>query len=430
MNQALQTAETPQSSSVCLLAPVPIEHLVVIDELSGRDGSNRSRGGHTQIAADTDREALLAWLARFADSPNTFANCRKEAERLLLWSLAQLGKPLSSLTHEDLLAYERFLSDPRPCDRWVMTAGRKLPRNHPGWRPFAGPLSPASQRQAMVTLNSMLSWLVQAGYLAGNPLALSRQRRSNAAPRVGRYLEDDLWAQVKAAINAMPLAASRERATQARVRWLFSLLYLCGLRISEVVGNTMGCFFCRTDKEGGRRWWIEITGKGGKTRLVPATNELMMELARYRRALGLTALPREHEAAPLLFTVGWRLRVDGLGPIEWPEPLTRAALHGIVKGVFDATAERLLAQGPEFEPRAERVRAASAHWLRHTRGSHLADDIDLRHVRDTLGHANISTTSIYLHAEEDQRHRAVSASQRLGWEGEAPSPGKQSFDHG
>ena len=417
MTQPLNPAETLPSTSVCLLAPMPIENLAVIEPLSGREGSNRSRAGHRQIAADTDRDAVLAWLARYADSPNSFANSRKEAERLLLWSMAELGKPLSSLTHEDLLLYLRFLGDPRPVERWVMPAGRKLSRSHPGWRPFAGPLSPASQRQAMVTLNSMFSWLVQAGYLAGNPLALSRQRRTNAAPRVVRFLEDDLWAQVKATINAMPVAASREQATHARVRWLFSLLYLCGLRISEVVGNTMGGFFCRAEKGGETRWWLEVAGKGGKVRLVPATNELMVELARYRRSLGLPTLPQEHEVTPLLFPVWWRAPGDNRHATDWPQPLTRAAVHGIVKGVFEATAEHLLAQGPEFEARAERVRAASTHWLRHTRGSHLADDIDLRHVRDTLGHASISTTSIYLHVEEDQRHRAVSASQRLGWDG-------------
>lgn len=54
-------------------------------------------------------------------------------------------------------------------------------------------------------------------------------------------------------------------------------------------------------------------------------------------------------------------------------------------------------------------------WLRHTMGSCLADSIDLRHVRDTFGHASLSTTSIYLHAEDDQRHAAISASHRLGW---------------
>jgi site-specific recombinase XerD len=40
---------------------------------------------------------------------------------------------------------------------------------------------------------------------------------------------------------------------------------------------------------------------------------------------------------------------------------------------------------------------------------------DLRHVRDTLGHASISTTSIYLHAEEDERHRSIEAGHHLGW---------------
>jgi hypothetical protein len=33
----------------------------------------------------------------------TLQNYRKEAERLLLWSAIQFGKPLSSLTHEDCL---------------------------------------------------------------------------------------------------------------------------------------------------------------------------------------------------------------------------------------------------------------------------------------------------------------------------------------
>ncbi|MNN76193.1 hypothetical protein D3C81_1925510 [compost metagenome] len=54
----------------------------------------------------------------------------------------QLGKPLSSPTHEDLLAYERFLADPQPTARWVLAGSKKLARSHPDWRPFAGPLSP------------------------------------------------------------------------------------------------------------------------------------------------------------------------------------------------------------------------------------------------------------------------------------------------
>lgn len=405
----------PQTA-VRLSYPEPMESVVVVEALSGRLGSNRSPG-HRQISADTDRDALLAWLARSADSPNTLANCRREAERLWLWSRVEACKPLSSLTHEDLLVYQRFLADPQPAERWVMV-GRKLPRQHIDWRPFAGPLSASSMHQAMVVINSLFSWLVQAGYLAGNPLALTRQRRANSAPRVVRFLEEDLWAQVKATIQTMPAVTTRELATQARARWLFSLQFLCGLRISEVVGNTMGCFFCRTDKTGASRWWLEITGKGDKTRLVPATSELMVELTRYRRTLGLTALPTEHEPMPLLMPVWWYAPLGKHpGALEAPEALTRAAVHQVVKAVFEQAAQSLESQDPNLAPRAQRLRAASAHWLRHTAGSRMADQhVDLRHVRDTLGHASINTTNIYLHAEDDRRHQAIEVAHRVGWD--------------
>ncbi|MFX9877880.1 integrase, partial [Acinetobacter baumannii] len=85
------------------------------------------------------------------------------------------NKPLSSLTHEDFLVYRRFLADPQPAERWVMAPGRKAGRRDPRWRPCAGPLSEASIRQAMTVLNSLMSWLVEAGYLAGNPLSLSKR---------------------------------------------------------------------------------------------------------------------------------------------------------------------------------------------------------------------------------------------------------------
>ncbi|MEK8034946.1 tyrosine-type recombinase/integrase [Ideonella sp. DXS29W] len=396
-------------------SPASLESAAVIDGLSGRDGTNRSRSGHCQLAADTDREAVLAWLARYAGSPNTLANSRREAERLLLWALAERGKPLSSLTHEDLLLYQHFLADPQPAERWVMAPGRKLARGHPAWRPFAGPLSPASVRQAMVIVNSMLSWLVQAGYLAGNPLSLSRHRRSAAPPRVVRFLEDDLWSEVRSAIATLPKATEREQATYWRARWLFSLLYLCGLRISEVVGNTMGGFFSRTDPKTAKlRWWLHINGKGDKDRLVPATDELMLELTSYRHWLGLSPLPQYEEPSPLLFPVWWQ--APSRGAIQWPVQMTRAAAHAVVKDIFEIASQRLRAKGPEHHARADKLRAASSHWLRHTMGSRLADGVDLRHIRDTFGHASLTTTGIYLHTEDDARHAAINGRHRLGWD--------------
>ncbi|OIQ72001.1 tyrosine recombinase XerD [mine drainage metagenome] len=251
----------------------------------------------------------------------------------------------------------------------------------------------------------MFSWLVDAGYLAGNPLSLSRHRQSNAKPRVTRYLDGDLWQEVKSSIELMSRESDREREHYFRVRWLFSLLYLCGLRISEVTGNSMGCFFRRRDKEGEDRWWLEITGKSDKTRLVPATNELMVELARYRREKGLVPYPIFGETTPLLLPIGTQQR-----------SLTRSAVHLIVKEVFERAADRLRKRGLDFHSRAAELEMASAHWLRHTAGSNMTGGaMDLRHVRDNLGHESIGTTSKYLHSEDDMRHKETEEKHRLQW---------------
>ncbi|MGM9480277.1 tyrosine-type recombinase/integrase [Roseateles sp. NT4] len=410
MRETLQTAETEPVGAPALAS---LGDVVMIDTLTGKTGTNRSHSGRSQISADTDQAAVLAWLARYADSPNTLANCRREAERILLWAATERGKPLSSLTHEDFLFYRRFLANPQPAERWVMAPGRKAARRDQRWRPFAGPLSETSIRQSMTVLNSLLSWLVEAGYLAGNPLALSKRRGMAPKPRVSRFLETDLWEAVRGTILAMPQDTPRQLATYGRARWLFSLLFLGGLRISEVVGNGMGDFFMRSDaKSGEPRWWLQVLGKGGKQRLVPATTELMVELMAYRRALGLPDLPQAGEPSPLLLPVAWR-RASHPAP-DWPAAMTRSAIHGILKGVFSAAAERWLKEGRGPE-QAEKLRAASAHWLRHTAGSSLANDVDLRHVRDTLGHANLATTSIYVHGEDDARHAAVSGAHRIGW---------------
>jgi hypothetical protein len=54
---------------------------------------------------------------------------------------------------------------------------------------------------------------VQAGYLAGNPLALWRQRTRRTAPRITRYLEPDLWEEVKDYIASMPQDAPARTIT-------------------------------------------------------------------------------------------------------------------------------------------------------------------------------------------------------------------------
>ncbi len=57
-----------------------------------------------------------------------------------------------------------------------------------------------------------------------------------------------------------------------------------------------------------------------------------------------------------------------------------------------------------------------AHQLRHTAESHMANsDVDLRHLRDDLGHESISTTSNYLHSSDDKRHNETEQKHRIKW---------------
>lgn len=381
-----------------------LDQIIVPERLDGRAGRNRG-AGRQQIAAADDRSAVLAWLARYVDSPATLASYRKESERFLLWCVLQHQVALSDMTHEDLLVYQRFLSNPQPAHRWIMGPGQKPARSSPAWRPFAGPLSPASVRQALSIINSLFSWLVEAGYLAGNPLTLARRKRQQRAPRVTRFLPMVHWQALRQTVELLPTDSDRERAHAARARWLLSLLYIGALRVTEVCDGTMAGFFCRRGADGKERWWLEITGKGDKTRLIPATTELMAELMHYRRSLGLSALPAHDDTTPLLLPV--------IGPVK---PMARTAVHEIVKSLMRATAHRLRLLGdPESEAAAAHIEQASTHWMRHTAGTHQSNQVDLKVVRDNLGHANISTTNTYLHAEDDTRHDATSQAHRAGW---------------
>ena len=60
----------------------------------------------------------------------------------------------------------------------------------------------------------------------------------------------------------------------------------------------------------------------------------------------------------------------------------------------------------DHPPLAEKLRQATPHWMRHTHATHaIAKGVELSAVRDNLRHASISTTSIYLHADDVKRAR-------------------------
>lgn len=355
--------------------------------LDGREGTNRARGGVRQITADTDVEAVRLWMAEYADSPHTLRSYRKEAARLLIWATQWRGKPLSSLTREDVLAYENFLVNP-PAE-WADPA---LPRHGGGRRLVAGRLSPRSVRQAMGILSGLFAYLVSAGYLAGNPLALRRNRRTGVSRRatVERYLSQSLWQALLDFIDTLPDSTQRERQHHERVRWLFRLLYGTSLRCSEVADAKTSDLMLKRGN-----WWLHVRGKGDVDGEVPVSDELMADFARYRQFHALPPMPLPLEATPLVMSVAGRT----------DQFLSPTAIYLVVKEVFRRAGTALEPTDPVG---AATLRRASTHWLRHTSASHQADaGNDIRHIQKNLRHGSIETTAIYLHTEDDRRHVAT-----------------------
>jgi integrase len=303
---------------------------------------------------------------------------------LLLWALMELGKPLSSLTREDCVRYEAFLADPQPRDRWC---GPKAPRFNSRWRPLVGPLSPASRKMALLIINALFSYLVKAGYLAGNPLALARRRGRGIQPlrQVERYLEQDQWQALLAAVEELPRDTERACQHYARARYLIALLYLLGPRVSEVADHAMNSF---VQVRG--RWWWQVTGKGRKEARVPVNQDMLEALREYRRFYGLPPLPTPDDTTPLVMNL---TGTAGIGD---------NMIYRIVKMLVAKGAARLQADDPH---QAEKLRRASTHWFRHTSITHQADaGISLPFLQRNARHARIDTTGLYIHAEEKDWH--------------------------
>lgn len=337
------------------------------------------------VQARSDIEAAAIWLEVTTDNPKTRRAMRKEVERFILWARHVRGKPLSGVGVMDVRAYVRFLQDPQPAAVWVSPV--KRPRQHPDWRPFAGPLSPASQRYALVQLGSLYAWMVKGGWLQGNPVALVKKPAAPQDPRIQRLLPPEA---IEVAFEA--IAQTKNPLKRARDHFMLSLFYLTGLRTFEATAADMGDL---RRAAGGQRW-LPVHGKRSKWREVPISEALFEELGRYRTAFGLPAAIAADEDTPLL------LAANSKGK--------RASNSTVLKAMIDLMARAAdLARTREQVELAERLAEATTHWLRHSCFSHLAQATgDLVMVRALAGHARLDTTSRYLHAEAEELHTRVS----------------------
>ncbi len=373
--------------------PTPLEQLFVPEVLNGERGTNRaSASTHKQIAANHDLDAIQTWLLEFEGSPQTQRTYRKEAERLLLWSLLEKQKAFSSLSRDDLRDYQQFLAHPTPQARWC---GPRKPRHTSGWRPFQGPLSAHSIAHALTVVNALFNYLVEAGYLSGNPLGLLRRRSRKKAQQhqvIERYLERPLWQAVINYINTLPQMTPHEKTQYERIRFLFIALYLLGPRVSEIASHPMSSI-----RQIRGQWWWFVRGKGNKTEKIPVNESMLEALARYRIHYHLPPLPVVNEEHALFMNFNGSRGVSS------------NMIYRIVKTVFLECATTLETSRPEF---ALKLKKASTHWLRHTSLTHQADlGIELRYIKKNARHEHVETTMLYQHTEDEHWHKAMATHQ-------------------
>ena len=368
----------------------PWEGLVVPADLDGSRGTFRAPSATCTLAADNDYQAVNAWLA-LHESPATQRAYRKEAERLILWAIVERGRALSSLTTEDAVAYRGFLRHPSPRSRWI---GPPRPRTSAEWRPFAGGLSARSTAYSLSVIGAMYRWLIQQRYTLANPFAGIKVRGASRAEPLAaaRVFSEGEWSMVQTVAEGLEWSYGWTPGAAQRLRFVLDFTYATGLRLSELVGASLGQI--EVDAQGDR--WLYVLGKGSKAGKVALPPLAGAALDRHLVQRGLPTTPsRWQPNVPLVGSIG----ADATAGIS----ATR--LWSVMRRFFAQVADLVEERSPAT---AEKLRRASPHWMRHTHATHaLARGAELTTVRDNLRHASLSTTSIYLHGDDVKRARQL-----------------------
>ena len=291
----------------------------------------------------TAAEALQAWLEHLAherrSSPRTLEAYGEGVRRYLAFLQQHHGGPLAlddlgSITAADVRAFLAFR------------------------RQGSRPLSPRSLSQALSAIRSFHRFLDRRlGVL--NP-ALELVKGPRVKPSAPRPVTED---QARGLILEAEADPDQEPWEAARDVALLTLLYGCGLRISEALALK------RKDAPLGPS--LRVLGKGSKVRIAPVMPQVAEAIDAYARVLPFALQPDE----PL-----FRARRGG------PYPPRRA----------QDLMQRLRA-------RLGLPASATPHALRHSFATHLLGaGADLRSIQELLGHASLSTTQIYTAVDSEQ----------------------------
>lgn len=213
------------------------------------------------------------------------------------------------------------------------------------------PLSPRSLSQALSAIRTFHRFLDRR--LDAPNAAISLVRGPRVKPGAPRPVTED---QARGLLAEPALDPDRDDWEVARDQAVLTLLYGCGLRISEALSLK------RSDAPLGEA--LRIVGKGSKMRIVPVLPVVRAGVEAY-----LAELPFQ---------------------LEPEEPLFRARRGGpLSPRHVQATVQAL-------RSRLGLPASATPHALRHSFATHLLGaGADLRSIQELLGHASLSTTQRY-----------------------------------
>lgn len=155
------------------------------------------------------------------------------------------------------------------------------------------------------------------------------------------------------------------------------LLYETGARVSEI-SNIRKHDFHTT-----KPFYIKITGKGNKERLVPLAEQVIDEVKNYLVQMKLDKKPGD----TLLFTNNQNGKI------------TRAGISYILDKYVGLAKD----ENSELIPYK-----VTPHTIRHSKAMHLLQNgVNLVYIRDFLGHTSIQTTEIYARASSKLKQEAI-----------------------
>ncbi|GAB1411103.1 hypothetical protein MASR1M90_22570 [Desulfovibrionales bacterium] len=181
-------------------------------------------------------------------------------------------------------------------------------------------------------------------------------------------------------------------------RLMAELMYSAGLRLSELLRLRV------KDVDLERLQLAVLFGKGNKSRLTMIPPQLVVPLRTHRERLRtLHTKDREAHLPGVVLPQALERKWPKAGEKFqwfwfWPSrSMMRDHRNGIIRRhhILDATFQKAIRMAAEKACIDKRV---TPHTLRHSFATHLlASGTGIRDLQDILGHANISTTEIYLH---------------------------------